>query len=363
MVFETVGEWEPPTEQPAKSPNSHWASEAECVRSGTAAELRGEFMNPQPCFIGIDVSKAALDLHVRPTNETRRAANDPDGIAALVAWVAERAPVLVVLEATGGFELPLVAALAEVRVNVAVVNPRQARDFAKATGTRAKTDALDAAVLAHFAEVIRPEPRPMPDAQTRELAELLGRRRQLLAIRTAEGNRLGTATTARVRGSIEALLACVAEQLEDVDGELSSAIQNSPVWRVNDDLLQSIPGVGPVASRALMFELPELGRLSREQIAALAGLAPMNRDSGTFRGKRSVCGGRAHVRGALYMAALSARRFNPALRAFADRLATKGKAAKVILVAVARKLLIIANAILKSQQPWDDRAAKNLATA
>jgi transposase len=320
-------------------------------------------MNPQPCVIGIDVSKAALDLHVRPTHETRRAVNDTDGIAALVTWVVERAPVLVVVEATGGYELPLVAALAEARVAVAVVNPRQVRDFAKATGTRAKTDALDAAVLAHFAEVIRPEPRPLPDATTREVAELLGRRRQLLAMRTAESNRLGTSAGARVRRSIEALLECLAEQLKDVDGALGSAIENSPVWRVNDDLLQSIPGVGPMASRALMFEMPELGRLSREQIAALAGLAPMNRDSGTFRGKRSVCGGRASVRGALYMAALSARRFNPTLRAFADRLAARGKAAKVILVAVARKLLTIANAILKSQTPWDDRAAKNLATA
>ena len=320
-------------------------------------------MNLQPCFIGIDVSKATLDLHVRPTDETRHVANDPDGIATLVARVVELVPVLVVLEATGGFELPLVAALAEARVHLAVVNPRQARDFARATGTRAKTDTLDAAVLAHFAQAVRPEPRPMSDAKTRELAELLGRRRQLLVMRTAEGNRLGTATTARVRRSIEALLACLAEQLKDVDAELESAVCNSPVWRVNDDLLQSIPGIGPAASQALMFELPELGRLSREEIAALAGLAPMNRDSGTFRGKRSVCGGRSSVRGVLYMAALSARRFNPTLRAFADRLATKGKAAKVILVAVARKLLTIANAILKSQQPWNDRSAKNVAIA
>jgi transposase len=320
-------------------------------------------MDPQPCFIGIDVSKDALDLHARPTNQTRRAANDTDGIAAAVAWVAERAPALVVLEATGGYERPLVAALVEARVNVAVVNPRQARDFAKATGRLAKTDALDAAALAHFAEAVRPEARPVPDAQTRELAELLGRRRQLLGMRTAEGNRLGTAAAPRVRRSIEALLECLAEQLEDVDAELGTAIQSSAVWRVNDDLLQSIPGVGRVVSRALLFELPELGRLSRAQIAALAGLAPMNRDSGTLRGARRVCGGRSAVRGALYMAALSARRFNPALRAFATRLATKGKAAKVVLVAVARKLLTIANAILKSQKRWDDRAAKNVAIA
>jgi transposase len=316
-------------------------------------------MNPQPCFIGIDVSKAALDVHARPTGEALRANNDAEGIAALVARVVEWAPELVVLEATGGLEHPLAAALAEARVSVAVVNPRQARDFAKATGKLAKTDAIDAAVLAHFAEAIRPQARPLPDAQTHELAELLGRRRQLLGMRTAETNRLGTAGAPRVRRSIEAHLGWLAKQLEGLDRDLGEAIQNSAVWRVNDDLLQSIPGVGRVVSRALMAELPELGTLSREQIAALAGVAPVNRDSGTRSGKRSVCGGRAHVRGALYMAALSARRWNPALRAFADRLKEKGKAAKVILVAVARKLLVIANAIIRDQKPWELRAAKS----
>ena len=320
-------------------------------------------MNPQPCFIGIDVSKGTLDVHVRPTDAVLRTNNDADDIAALVTRVVEWAPALVVLEATGGLEHPAAAALASAGVSVAVVNPRQVRDFAKATGKLAKTDAIDAAVLAHFAEAIRPVPRPLPDAQTRELAELLGRRRQLIGMRTAENNRLGTTTATRVRRSIEAHLRWLAKQLGDVDRDLSEAIQNSPVWRVNDDLLQSIPGVGRMVSRALMAELPELGTLSREQIAALAGVAPVNRDSGTWSGKRSVCGGRSHVRGALYMAALSAERWNPALREFAARLKEKGKAAKVILVAVARKLLIIANAILRTQQPWEDRAAKNLVAA
>jgi transposase len=320
-------------------------------------------MNPQPCFIGIDVSKAALDLHARPAGEVLRVTNDADGVAALVARVLRWAPELVVLEATGGLEHPVAAALAAAGVSVAVVNPRQARDFAKATGKFAKTDAIDAAVLAHFAEAIRPQARPLPDAKTHELAELLGRRRQLLGMRTAESNRLGTVTAPRVRRSIEAHLAWLAEQLEGLDRDLGEAIRTSPVWRVNDDLLQSIPGVGRVVSRALLAELPELGTLSRERIAALAGVAPVNRDSGTKSGKRSVCGGRSHVRGALYMAALSARRWNPALRAFADRLKEKGKAAKVILVAVARKLLIIANAILRDQKPWQNRSEKALATA
>ena len=320
-------------------------------------------MDPQPCFIGIDVSKNTLDGHARPSGEVLHANNDTDGIAALVARAIELAPTLVVLEATGGLEHPRAAALAAARVPVAVVNPRQARDFAKATGRLAETDAIDAAVLAHFAEAIRPAVRPLPDAQTHELAELLGRRRQLLGMRTAETNRLGAVTATRVRRSIEAHLSWLAKQLEGLDTDLSDAIQGSPVWRVNDDLLQSIPGVGRVVSRALMAELPELGRLSREQIAALAGLAPMNRDSGTWSGKRAVCGGRSHVRSALYMAALSAKRWNPALREFATRLKEKGKAAKVILVAVARKLLVIANAILRSQQPWENRAAKNLVAA
>lgn len=320
-------------------------------------------MNPQPCFVGIDVSKAALDVHARPSGGVARFDNDPDGIAALVARVAALAPALVVLEATGGLEHPAVAALAAAGVPVAVVNPRQARDFAGATGRLAKTDAIDAAALAHFAEAIRPAPRPVPDAQARELAELLGRRRQLIGMRTAESNRLGTATAPRVRGSIEALLACLAEQLRDVDADLGAAIQSSPVWRVNDDLLQSIPGVGRAVSRALLAELPELGALTRGQIAALAGVAPMNRDSGARSGKRSVRGGRAPVRGALYMAALSAKRFNPALRRFAERLKEKGKAAKVILVAVARKLLVIANAILRDQKPWRDVTANAVAAA
>jgi transposase len=309
-------------------------------------------MDPQPCFVGIDVSKDSLDLSARPAGLGQSFPNDPDGIAALTSRVSELAPTLVVLEATGGLEYPAATALAAAGVAVAVVNPTQARRFAQATGRLAKTDAIDAAALAHFAEAVRPEARPLADADTRALRELLDRRRQLIGMRTAEGNRLGTTTTEPVRRNIRSHLRWLERQLREVDAQMTAAIESSPVWRVNDDLLRSIPGVGPAVSRTLLAEFPELGTLSREEVAALAGVAPMNRDSGTWSGRRSVAGGRSRVRGLLYMAALSAKRFNPSLREFAARLVTKGKAAKVVLVAVARKLLVIANAVLRDQTPW-----------
>lgn len=314
-------------------------------------------MDPQPCFAGVDVSKDSLDLHARPAGLTERFANDPDGVAALVARLSPLAPALVVLEATGGLEYPAAAALAAAGVPVAVVNPTQARRFAQATGKLAKTDAIDAAAPAHFAEAVRPEPRPLPDADARALRELLDRRRQLIGMRTSETNRLGTVTADRVRRSIESHVRWLDRQLGAVDADLAAAVEASAAWRANDDLLRSIPGIGPAVSRTLLAELPELGTLTREQAGALAGLAPVNRDSGRWRGRRFIAGGRSGVRAALYMAALSARRFNPVLRAFADRLAEKGKAAKVVLVAVAHKLLVFANAILRDQKPW------NVATA
>lgn len=309
------------------------------------------------CFVGIDISKDHLDLHVRPTGQVVRAANDPDGVASITTRVVALAPALVVIEATGGYEHPLAASLAAAAVPVAVVNPRQVRQFAGATGHRAKTDAIDAAVLAHFAQAVRPDPRPLPDPETRRLAEILGRRRQLLGMRTMESNRLAQTTERTVRKDIEAHLRWFDEHLEKLDRELAAAIKASPVWRENDDLLRTIPGVGRVVSRTLLAEFRELGTLTREQVAALAGLAPMNRDSGRWAGMRFITGGRASVRSALYMAALSARRFNPALKAFADRLAAKGKPAKVILVAVARKLLVLANAVLRTRKPWDEKVA------
>jgi transposase len=309
-------------------------------------------MPPAPCFVGIDVSKDHLDAHARPAGAAFREPNDPGGVAALVARVRELAPALVVLEATGGLEHPAAAALAAAGLPVAVVNPRQARDFARATGRLAKTDAIDAEVLARFAEQVRPPARPLPDADTRALAELLDRRRQLVGMRTAERNRLGSATAPRVRRDIAAHLRWLDRRLADLDADLARAVEASPAWRVNDDLLRSIPGVGPQLSRTLLAELPELGTLTREQVAALAGVAPVNRDSGRRAGRRGIAGGRAGVRAVLYMAALSARRFNPALRAFAARLAAKGKAAKVVLIAVPGKLLLIANAVLRDRKPW-----------
>jgi transposase len=314
-------------------------------------------MNPQPCFIGIDVSKDHLDLHARPDGTATRFANDPDGVAALASRVSGLAPTLVVLEATGGLEYPAAAALAAAGVAVAVVNPTQARRFAQATGRLARTDAIDAAVLAHFAEAVRPEPRPLADADARALRELLDRRRQLLGMRTSETNRLGTVTAERVRKSLTAHVRWLDKQLGAVETDLAAAVEASPAWRANDDLLQSIPGIGPAASRTLLAGVPELGTLTREQVAALVGVAPVNRDSGRWSGRRSVSGGRSGVRAVLYMAALSARRFNPVLKDFADRLAKAGKAAKVVLVAVARKLLVIANAVLRDQKPWRNATA------
>jgi transposase len=305
------------------------------------------------CFVGIDVSKDRLDVACRPDGSAFALANDPDGIAQLVERLRPLQPARVVLEATGGLEVPAAAALAAAGLPVALVNPRQVRDFAKATGRLAKTDALDAAVLAHFAEAIRPEPRPLPDAATRAFAELLGRRRQLLEMRTAEQNRLGPAESPAVRRNLLKHLRWLDRELGRVEAGLGAAVQASPVWRAQEDLLRGVPGVGPTVARTLLAVLPELGALTRRQIAALAGLAPRNRDSGRLQGRRVIGGGRGEVRSALYMASLSASRYNPVLRGFARRLRAKGKAAKVVLVAVARKLLTIVNAMLRDNRPWN----------
>ena len=314
-------------------------------------------MKDHPVYVGIDVAKARLDVHVRPHGDAFRLANDPAGIADLVARLTPLRPALVVLEATGGLEYPAAAALAAAGHPVAVVNPRQVHDFAKATGRLAKTDPLDADTLALFAERIQPPARPLPDADARAFEALLLRRRQLLEMRVAEQNRLDTATAATVRASLQAHITWLTKQLDKVDKELAAAIQASPVWRVKDELLQSIKGIGPTVARTLLALLPELGTLSRQQIAALAGLAPRNRDSGQRHGQRSIGGGRAEVRSLLYLAALSAARYNPALQAFSERLRQAGKATKVRLVAVARKLLTIANAVLRSGRPWDTTLA------
>jgi len=307
---------------------------------------------PAPaCFVGIDVAKATLDVAVHPSGEPWRTSNDEAAIGALVAQLRPLAPTLIVLEATGGFETATVAAVAAAGLPVVVANPRQVRDFARATGQLAKTDRLDAQILALFAERVRPEPRPLPDAALQALDALLTRRRQLLEMLVAEQNRLGFAAAA-VRRDITQHIHWLQRRLRDVGGDLDQAIHASPLWRAKEDLLRSVPGVGPVVSRTLLGELPELGTLTHKRIAALVGVAPRACDSGTLRGKRMVWGGRAPVRAALYMGALVATRHNPAIRAFYAPLRAAGKPAKVALVACMRKLLTILNAILRTATPW-----------
>jgi transposase len=302
--------------------------------------------------VGIEVSKARLDGFCRPDGATFQHPNDEAGITALVARLKPLRPTLIVLEATGGLEAPVAAALAAAKLPVAVVNPRQVRKFAEASSQWAKTDALDARVLAHFAEAIRPQVRALPDEQSRQLEALVARRRQLLEMRTAEQNRLAGAVGTAVREDLTTHITYLTRRIKEMDQELDAAIQGSAAWRVKDDLLQSVPGIGKVVARTLVASLPELGTLSGKQIASLAGLAPRARDSGTQRGKRSIGGGRIDVRCALYMATLSAVRFNPVLAAFYRRLRAAGKAAKVAQIAVARKLLTILNAMLRDERPW-----------
>ncbi len=303
-------------------------------------------------YIGIDVAKAHLDLAAHLSGEPWRVANDEAGINAIVAHLGELDPSLVVVEPTGGLELPLTAALAVAGFPLAIVNPRQVRDFAKATGRLAKTDRLDAKVLAHFAQAVQPAPRPLPDAQTQELASLLARRQQLVQMQTAEKNRLGSARSP-VRQRVRVHIDWLTQELADADNQLRDLIHESPIWRAKDDLLQSFKGIGPVVSLTLMAGLPELGTLDRWGIAALAGLAPYNRDSGMLRGKRRVWGGRGRVRAALYMAALTATHHNPVIKAFYQRLLAAGKMPKVALTACMRKMLTILNAMVKHDRHWD----------
>lgn len=302
-------------------------------------------------YVGIDVAKAHLDVAIGSTGEPWQVAYAEEGIGQVVSRLQPLRPQLVVLEATGGLEVPLVAALAAAGLPVVVVNPRQVRDFAKASGRLAKTDALDAQVIAHFAEAIRPTPRPLPEAEAQALEALLARRRQVIGMLTAEKNRLGTALP-RVRPRIHSHIRWLEGELAEMNKELGNAIHNSPIWREKDNLLQGVPAVGPVLSLTLLAHLPELGALDGKQIAALVGVAPLNRDSGTLRGKRTIWGGRAQIRAALYMSALVATRFNPVIRAFYRRLCEAGKPKKVALTACMRKLLIILNAMMKHHRPW-----------
>jgi transposase len=304
--------------------------------------------------VGIDVSKGLLDVAVLPEGESWSAANDEEGITQVVKRLKSLRPRLVVLEATGGMETALVAAAATARLPVVVVNPRQVRDFAKSVGALAKTDAIDARVLARFAEAVRPEVRPLKDKEASQFSALIARRRQLVEMLTAEKNRLATAPEA-IHPSIEEHIAWLDQRLDDINGKLKKAIKKSPVWRAKDQLLRTAPGVGFVFSATLVAGLPELGALNRKRIAALVGVAPFNRDSGKYRGRRCIWGGRGSIRAVLYMATLTAIRFNPVIRAFYLRLCAAGKEKKVALTACMRKLLTILNAMVKTGTPWQPR--------
>lgn len=305
-------------------------------------------------YVGIDVSKDRLDVHVRPGGETWTSGRDAEGLATLVARIAPLGAVCVGLEATGGYEMVVAAALGAAGMPVAIVNPAQVRHFARALGKRAKTDPIDAAVIAHFVEATAPAIRPLPDETTRMLADLVARRRQIIAMIVAERQRLTRATGKRLTKSIERLLAALQNELSDLEGAIDEAVRGSALWQAKVDLLISIPGIGATTARTLVAELPELGQLDRRRIAALVGVAPWTRQSGQWRGKTMIGGGRSSVRSALYMAALVASRHNPMLRDFYQRLLANGKAKKTALIAVARKLVTIANAILKESTPWQN---------
>lgn len=305
-----------------------------------------------PSFVGIDVSKERLDVHIRPSGQAYAVPRNSDGLEQLIGELRQLAPALIVLEATGGYEVIVAAALASANLPLAVVNPRQTRDFARAIGRLAKTDALDAEVNALFAERVRPEPRPLAGADSRSLAELVARRRQVVEMIGMESNRLHQAGNPRVQRMLRATLKTLTAQLAELDHDIDDAIKRSPIWQAADDLLTSVPGVGDVTAHTLIADLPELGRLDRRRIAALVGVAPINRDSGQMRGKRAIAGGRIDVRNALYMATLAAIRWNPIISRHYKGLVDRGLPKKVALVACMRRLLGILNAIMRTRTLW-----------
>ena len=310
-------------------------------------------MEASNIFIGIDVSKERLDIGTYPSGQCQSVTHDDASIQGLVAQWKELRPRLIVLEATGGFERRISRALVSAELRFTIVNPRHVRNFAKATGQLAKTDRMDALILARYAEAVRPAVRALPDEATEELKALTARRRQIIEMMVAEKNRLGSAPKA-VKKRINIHLRWLEAELARANKDLDQAIRQSPIWKENEDLLQSAPAIGPTVSRTLIAELPELGKLDRKQIAALVGIAPINRDSGKFKGRRSIWGGRSTVRACLYMAALVASRHNPTIHAFYKRLRTTGKCPKVALVACMRKLLTILNAMIKHRTPWSE---------
>jgi len=303
-------------------------------------------------FVGIDVSQARLDVHVRPTGEAFAVAREDRPIAELVERLRAMHPKLIVLEATGGLQVKAAGALAAAGLPVAVVNPRHVRDFARSTGQLAKTDRLDARAIAHFAEAVKPEPRPLPDDAAQALRALVARRRELVELRVAERHRLRQAGSSWVRHDLQASIDAIAKRIAAIELEIENHVKGSPLWQVREDLLRSVPGIGKTVSRILIAELPELGRLTRRKIAALVGVAPIARDSGTFRGRRMIAGGRPTVRAALYMAALTAIRQDTAIADLYQRLLDAGKPAKLAITACMRKLLVILNAITRDHRPW-----------
>jgi len=303
-------------------------------------------------FVGIDVSKDRLDVHVRPTDESFAIQADETGIAALLARLAGLQPSLVVLEATGGYEAAVAAAIAHAGGPVAVVNPRQIRDFARATGQLAKSDTLDARVIARFAETVQPPVRGLATDQAQALAELVSRRRQLVDMLAAEMNRYRQARNRPLQKRINAHVTWLTRAIEELEDDIKRLIRSSPVWRETENLLMSVPGIGDITAHALIADLPELGHLDRRRIAALVGIAPLNRDSGLWRGRRTIGGGRPTVRRALYMATMVAIRYNPMIAAFYRRLTAAGRPKKVAIIAAMRKLVTILNAVLRDQRPW-----------
>lgn len=309
-------------------------------------------MDQSPCFVGIDVSKDRLDVYLRPVGSAFGVARDAEGLDDLVERLSALAPALVVLEATGGFEITVAAALAAAGLPLAVVNPRQIREFARSTGRLAKTDRLDAEAIALFAERVRPEPRPIAGPEAQVLGELVARRRQLVEMIGMESNRQHQVRDPRLKGRIQSHLAWLRKALAEIDREIDGQVRSSPVWRETEELLTSVPGIGKVTAHTLLADLPELGQLGRRKLAALVGVAPINRDSGQMRGHRAIAGGRFNVRNVLYMATLTAIRWNPLIRAHYTQLRERGRPAKVAIVACMRRLLTILNAMLREKTPW-----------
>ena len=322
---------------PGMSPNS--------ARKGTTRMK-------EDVFVGIDVSKDQVDVALRPGGQFHVFSNGVSGLDELVQRLVEISPSLVVLEATGGYELRLTAALLKAALPAVIVNPRKARDFAKAVGKLAKTDKIDADLLAHYAEAIRPPVRPLPDQQQQELSLLLSRQRQLIDMLTMEKNRFHNCPSHRVKLDVETHVKWLNNQIKDLDKDIGNLIRQTPTWRAKDELYQTVPAVGPRVSRGMIAYLPELGTLNRKKIAALTGLAPYNRDSGKMRGKRTTWGGRGKIRSLLYMAAVASLRFNPVIRRFYERLTGLGKPKKLALTACMRKLLTILNAMARTGSPW-----------